>query len=120
MIVFAAWALYACSPSWNVGPFELEREGTGLRITGAEGKVLVRELRFAAGDGNETLDMEAGAYRVVSGVTSWRTLTFGAARGHDPLRSFPLKAGGQPVGEVEFSDAGSGVLRVVVDTPGNR
>ncbi|MFZ5479365.1 MAG: TIM-barrel domain-containing protein [Myxococcota bacterium] len=113
--------LAACSPTVSVGDFAVTRADDGLTVTAPDGRTLVRELRFAAGTGGPTLEMQTGAYRVTDDDTAWSAVTLRKPVGRNPVWSFPAEdAAGELVGEVEIADLGGGVLAVVADLGADR
>ena len=112
----------ACAPVVELGSFVIETTDDGaLRVARADGSVLLEDLRFAAGDGDEVVEMATGAYRVAEGATTWRPLAVArTSRGKGPVREWALSDGKDDAGSVELTDLGGGRLRVRVRGDGNR
>lgn len=113
--------LPACAAPTGVGDFVATVEGTGLRLSTAQGKDLVVDLRLHEGVGDEVLEMRAGAYRVASGETAWAPLTLGRPDAFGTVLAIPLldEAGAQ-VGRLDLVDRGDGALQIDATAGGNR
>lgn len=113
--------LAACGAPTTVGDFSVVPTANGLDLRGVDGGTLVADLRFAVGTGDETLEMQTGAYRVVDGATAWTALTPGKATSMAGVLTVPLRdEAGADVASVVFNDRGNGVLAVSVTGTGNR
>ena len=113
--------LAACAPPSAVGGFTVTVDDGSLAVEGPLGRQLLTDLRFAVGEGDESLEMLSGSYRSTGGSTTWTPLTLGAPRGAEPVLVADLEdASGAKRGEVHFSDTAGRILRIDVRGDGNR
>lgn len=114
--------LFGCDTPTAVGDFSVVGADGGLDILGVDGRVLVNDLRFHGGVGDEALEMQAGSYRVVEGDTTWTALTADEPEevAGGGLVAALLDPSGEQVGDVAFQDVSDGRLQVLVRGSGNR
>jgi alpha-glucosidase (family GH31 glycosyl hydrolase) len=104
-----------------VGDFNISVKDGAFTIEGSRGQMLVDGLRFAVGEGDETLEWQSGSYRQTGGETRWTPAEIGALHGHSPAFSAPLEDGsGERIGDVDIAQVAPGVLRVDLRGTGNR
>lgn len=112
----------ACAAPTAVGDFVVTTGDDGaLTVATSEGKILVRDLRFAVGDGDEAIEMQAGAYRLEGGDTAWITAVPEKGRGDGAVLFLPLVDGqGDELGNLSFEALGPRLLSISAAGTGNR
>lgn len=115
--------LAACKPEpWTFEDYTLLPDASGgLDLVRADGKVLLTDLHFSVGTGDETLEMQSGSYRQTGGTTTWTPVTLTHPEGSLAGWSWWLEdADGERIGSLSLTDERGLLLFSLDGDVGNR